>query len=359
MAMAVLLGGLTASSTLAAPFSVGNLVVFSADTAASNNTSFTILEISGNGTGLVQSIPIPATGVSALRASGSATSTGYLSATADRSLVNFTAANTTTTGVNSNSIIPRGVGTVDANGTYNLATTYNGSSGNQPRSATSLDNSTWYIADQGGVYTNSSTSASPTANIRSIKPFGGSVYTLQNSSTVTNIMVSSVSAPSGGSITGLPGLTNSSAVQDFYLVASGSHGSTYDMLYVTTTTANAQLQKFSLDIGGTGNWLANGVYDAGGSLFGLAAAWNGTGTDLFATTGTGATAANSLSKLVDTAGWNTTINIASSTSLYTAAAGTTMKGVEFAPVAVPEPSMLALMGAGAVGLLVYRARRRS
>jgi hypothetical protein len=37
------------------------------------------------------------------------------------------------------------------------------------------NNTNWFIADQGGIYTNGAVAASPTANVRGIKSFGGAV----------------------------------------------------------------------------------------------------------------------------------------------------------------------------------------
>src|SRR5262249_50839847 len=93
-------------------------------------------------------------------------------------------------------------------GSISIATTYTGTSGNQTRSATSLNNSTWFIADQGGLYTNSATSADPSGNFRGIKPFGGTVYVGRASSTVTVTEVGTASAASGGSVSGLSGVPN-------------------------------------------------------------------------------------------------------------------------------------------------------
>ena len=58
------------------------------------------------------------------------------------------------------------------------------------------------------------------------------------------------------------------------------------------------------------------------------------GASLFVTTGTGATTANSVMELSDTAGYNIAINIttANNVTLYTGATGTLLKGIAFAPV---------------------------
>jgi hypothetical protein len=337
----------------ASVFVPGDLAVFSADTASANNTSFSILELSPSTPGLVQTISINGTtGSSALRTSGSATSTGYLQLSSDRSFLCFTGHNSTTTGVNANTLTARGVGTLDVNASFNLATTYTGASGQQTRSATSLDNSNWYIGDQSGQYTNSATSTSPAGNLRSVKSFGGAVYVLQQSSTAP--VVSTSSALTGGTIAGLPGLTNNSTAQDFYMISSGANGSAYDVLYITNNTSGTagSIQKFSLV---SGSWVANGSTTTSFGGFGLAAMVDGSGTgaDLFVTSGTGATAANTVRELVDSAGYNSPINLGSATTIYTAAAGTTMKGIDFVPV--PTPGALALLGLG--GIVAGRRRR--
>src|SRR5262249_25496855 len=137
-------------------FTSGDLALFQADAASLNNTTFTIVEVSPSTPGQtspgVQSIPINGTtGSTALRTSGSATSTGYLASTNDRTLLSFTGHNNTTTGVNANTLNPRGVGTLDAATNFTLQTTYTGTSGNQTRSATALNNTDWFIGDQGGI----------------------------------------------------------------------------------------------------------------------------------------------------------------------------------------------------------------
>lgn len=317
----------------AAAFAAGNLAVLQA-AASANNTTASIVELSPTTPGLnpVQTIAIDGTGANAVRFSGSATSTGYLATTNDGSLLAFNGANSTNTAANVNSLNPRGVGTLDGTGSFALQTTYTGTSGNQTRCSTSLNNTNWFIGDQGGLYTNGTAAASPSGNFRGVKSFGGTVYIAQASGTVTNIQVNTISAPSGGTLTGLPGLSNNSSHQDFYLISSGDNGSTFDVLYIVSATSNTAgvISKFSLV---AGTWTANGTYTTAFGGFGLAAADNGAGAFLYVSTGLGALTANSVLKLSDTAGYNATINITTgdNVTLYTAPAGNIIKGVAFVP----------------------------
>lgn len=324
-----------------AQFTAGNLAVFRAD-ANANNTSFTIIEL--NPTTAAQAAPVTSVSINgttlpnALRTSGSATSTGYLATSNDGTLLCFAGHNDINTGVNANTLTARGVGTLNAAGNFALAATYTGGSGNQSRGATTIDNINWFIADQGGLFTNNTTTASPTGNFRSVKTFGGTAYIFQQSSTLP--VVSTVSATTGGTVTGLPGLTFSSSGQDFYLVSSGSNGSTFDVLYVlnSTSATAGTIAKYSLV---SGTWTSNGSYTTSFGGFGLAAAKGGSGADLYVTSGTGGAAANSVIHLSDAAGYNNAINIttANNVVLYTAPAGTIMKGIAFAPVVSTSPAV--------------------
>jgi hypothetical protein len=330
-----------------AQFTQGNITVFLAG-ASSTNTTGSIVEINTSTisqTGTTYTIPSTAP-ADALRFSGSATSTGYLTNSNDGTLLLFTGANSTTSGAtNVNTLNPRGVGKFIASGAYSLATTYTGSSGNQTRSATSTNNSTFYIADQGGIYTNASTGSSPSGNFRAIKSFGNVVYTGQSSSTTTLIQIVSISAATGGTITALPGLTNNASFQDFYFISSGSNGSSFDILYVLSATSNTagSIAKYSLV---SGSWVANGTYTTTFGGFGLAAQKQGTGANLFLSTGQGALTANNILKVIDASGYNATININTSNNaiLYTAPTGTIAKGVAFSPISVSIPPTISATG---------------
>jgi uncharacterized protein YjiK len=329
-------------TAFAAPFQKGSIAVFQA-AASVNNTTASVVEVSPDSTTPstpLQTIAIDGTTLPhALRFSGSATSTGYLSSTADRSLLSFSGHNSVTTGVNANTLTARGVGALDGAGTFSLAATYTGNSGSQARSATSLNNSDWIIADQAGIYTNSTTAASPAANVRSVKTFGGTVYVMQASSVATTIAVNTLSAISGGVVAGLPGLINKHAAQDFYLVSSGETPGVHDILYLLTATSNTAgaIEKYSLI---DGIWTESGSHTTPFGGFGLAAADSGDGAILYVTTGLGALTANSLLKIADAAGYNEDIAItnADNVTLYTAPSGSILKGVEFAPFA-PFPDL--------------------
>ncbi len=336
----------TVVSGVQAQFTAGNIAVFvSASSSVTSNTTGSIVELNISTpaqAGTSHAIPDGASVASGLRFSGSASSTAYLSNSNDGTLLSFTGAKSNNTAANVNTLLLRGVGTFNAAGTYNLATTYTGTTGQQARCATSLDNTTWYIGDQGGFYSNGTTSASPTGNYRGVKSFGGIVYAF--SSTTSLPPVGIISAPTGGTFTGLTGLANgTSSRQDFYMISSGSNGSSYDVLYVldaTSATAGTIL-KYSLV---SGSWVANGSYTTTFGGFGLAAQKQGSGAYLFVSSGTGATLANNVNRLTDAAGYNTTINITTGNNitLYTAATGTIVKGIAFAPsVSCTTPSLSA------------------
>ncbi len=319
----------TSGTITAAGFTAGNLAVVQA-AASANNTTAAILEVDPTGT-LVSSTAIPGTGTDAIRISGSASSTGYLTRSDDGTLLAFAGHNSTVTGSNANTLNPRAVVTLGVNRNIVLQTTYTGTSGNQTRGATTLDNSAWFIGDQGGFYSNGSTSADPSGNIRSVKAYGGTVYAFRSSTTLPP--VATIDTPTGGAVTDLPGLANgTSAMQDFALVSSAGDD-TYDILYVleASSATVGTIYKHSLV---SGSWTANGSYLTTVGGFGIVAEKNGGGATIYITTGTGATTANHVRKIEDAAGHNTTINITSAVNIYTAPAGTIMKGISFVPVAV-------------------------
>jgi hypothetical protein len=265
-----------------------------------------------------------------LRTSGSASTTGYLADSDDGQHLVFAAHNTTTSSGNVNTVLTRGVGTLDHGGAFTLQTTYTGISGNQTRGACSVNDSLWWVADQGGIYRNATTSTLRSGNFRSLKSFGGNLYVCVASASYPPVLSL---APSPVATNALPGMPNGdSTMQDFYLISSGTDGAAFDVLYILSASSSTvgTIYKYSLV---SGLWLANGSYATSFGGFGLCAARNGSGAVLYVTTGSGSTAANKVMQLTDTAGYNATISIstANNLTLYTAASGTTMKGIAFAP----------------------------
>ena len=319
-------------------FNSNNLAILVA-AASANNTTVSVVEIDKTtaNQSAIYTISIPSTGTNAIRVSGSATSTLYAANSADGTLFAFTGHNSTNTSSNANTLNPRAVVTVNNSGTIAIATTYTGTSGNQTRGATTLNNTDWFIGDQGGFYTNSSSAASPSGNIRSVKVFGSNVYAFTSSASLPPVGI--ISAPSGGTYTALPGLANgATSRQDFYLISSGSNGSEFDVLYILDATGatTGTIFKYSLV---SGSWVANGSYATSVGGFGICAEKSGSGANIYFTTGTGATAGNTVRKIVDDAGYNATINVTSApVTLFTAATGTIIKGIAFAPKS-PAPSI--------------------
>ncbi len=317
-------------------------------TGTTSNTTATVTELSPQAADQdpVSVILIDGTGADALRFNGSSTTIGYLSRSNDNTLLAFTGANSTDTTTKVSNLTTRGVGTLDEVGSFALQTTYTGSAGQQTRSATSLDNATWFITDTGGLFTNSASAPSPAANLRAVKSFGGTVYAGQQSADTAIVQVVTVSAASGGTLTALPGLSNESLFQDFYLIRSGDNGNKFDVLYVASNSSSntGSIAKYSLV---NGSWMANGTYDTDFGGFGLAASDDGNGARLYVTTGDGHKAGNSVIRLIDTAGYNAviSINTADNLTLYTTTISTTIKGIDFVPAAAPTNNAPVLNGA--------------
>ncbi len=330
-----LLSLVVTTASFGAGFTAGNLAVLQCDNASANNTTFSILELNPALTG--QTSTVSSNGINgttmpnALRQTGSATSSPFLADTDDGTLLAFTGFNTNGVIGNINTNTWRGVGTLDPSGNFTLQTIYkgSGSGGNQTRGATSTNNTVWIVGDQNGIYTNNAASVLVSANPRAAKSFGGTVYFCRSSSTCA------VSRLSGSTLTVLPGLTSGAPTNatDFYMISSGSNGSTFDVLYIldnNASTTAGSIFKYSL-VGGT--WTVNGSAVATGvGGFGLCAAKNGSGANLFFTSGTGATASNKVYEVSDANGYNQALSLGANTLLYSVAATPTLKGIAFVPV---------------------------
>ena len=317
----------------AVPFTPGNLAIFQANSSSANNSTFSILELSSTtpGSNPIQIIPIGASGPAALRISGAGRGTGYLASSNDGTFLCFTGYNSDDSSDDASSLLTRGVGTLDQNANFALETTYTGAGNMQTGGATTLDNLNWFIADQSGSYTNGAQSPYFSGNFYNMKSFGGTVYVFQADPVFQPVLT--ISAPSGGTLTPLPGISAASSDnQDFYMISSGINGSLYDVLYLLNSPSptSGTINKYSLV---NGSWTANGSYATTFGGFGLTAAPSGSGASLYLTTGNSNTDGNSVMMLTDAAGYNSTINIATANNitLYTAPTGSTAKGIAFVP----------------------------
>ncbi len=347
--------------TLFTAFTAGNIAVLDVLTANADNDTASVLGLSPSTAN--QSSPVTTVGINGTSGSGSlrfdpgSGKTAFLSDTNDSTLLAFSGYNTTSTtsGLALNTITARGVGTLNASTTFNLATTYTGSNGNDARDATSPDDSTWYIDNKDGLYTNNGTAPFVSTNVLQAKSFGGTTYV--SSANSPNVAVSTVSSTSANTLTPLPGLPSAgdANLHDFYLISSGTNGTTFDVLYTldeTSATAGS-INKYALV---NGTWTSEGSYTTSFGGDGLAVAGNGsgngfTGASLYVTTGKGGTAKNQLIQLTDNSAWNAAIKIttASNVTLYTAATGNTLMGVAFVPTAAIATTTAVTTASGSTG----------
>lgn len=366
VAMAATLG----APAFALPLTEGNLFVYRVGTGSaalsSAATAVFVDEYSKLGT-LVQSIALPTAAAGAngmLTASGSATSEGLLTLSADHQYLMLTGYNAApgVSGVaaTSTSAVARTVGAVSVKtGSIDTSTklTTAGLGGNNIRGVASTDGSALWVstASNGVSYTTKGSStatqvSSTVGNTRAVEIANGQLYTSTGSGSTVRLGAIGTGTPStsGQVITNLPGFGTSGSPYAFYFADLDAGVAGVDTLYVADDSSG--ITKYSLS-GGT--WSAKGTVGNSGSAYrGLTGFTDAQGVHLFATS-----AASKLVSLTDASGYGGTF-AATATTLATAAANTAFRGVAYLQVSsVPEPETYALMLAGlaTVGLL---ARRR-
>lgn len=391
------LGGLPFTTTNSTPFLIpgpqnvtfapGYLAVEQED-LVNNNSTFSILQLNpttANQVAPAAIFPVPATYTNGLRQSSSG-STGDLSDSQDGTLLCFTAALwQDSTLSDSTTVDPRGCGTFDFQGNYTLQASYVGlgdGTANQTRSATTLDDTTFWMGDKGGVYTNGETplnayiafTAGNGNNIRELKAFGGVLYAMQQegSTDPSAVVLNSITLPGSGNQTveAMEGFPIDGSVLDFYLTRSGNNGAAYDTCYFIDGTNNTHgaifkyyfTGNFDQNLGGIPVWAnagstlgtGNGGWTTTNGGCNLCVATNVNGTvDLYYTTGSGGTAGNSVVHVVDSGAWNQPINLISTNVLYTVAGQSTLKGIAFAPL--PAPGNVQTYPVGGLTNVTYSA----
>ncbi len=336
----------------AATFTAGNIVVYRVGNGSGNevNTGNPVFldEYTTGGT-LVQSIAMPTTANGAqypLIASGTATSEGGLNRSVDGRYLIATGYGTNTgvlalpgSSTTGSSAVPRVIGRVDSSGTIDTSTTLTDwTSGNNPRCAASVDGSVfWGVGAAGLNYATlgSTTSTALTnANGRVVVISGNQLYLSGSAASARNISTVGTGTPTSGrqTLTGLPGVTNSSPYGFVFFTLNGGAGP--DTLYVADDTTNG-IVKYALV---SGTWTIKGTISAT-SIRGLCGSVSGSTATLYGTTGgSSTTGGGSIYTVTDTAGYNAAPSTTTVTTIATAGANTAFRGIAFAPISLPEAS---------------------
>lgn len=352
---------LLASTVAAAPLTPGNVVVYRVGGGGTgglvNSGSPVFLdEYQPDGT-LVQSIPAPtaASGSNhSLIASGTATSEGLITRSADGGTLVFTGYGRALGGsgslaATSASVVPRVIGRLRADGLVDTRIALSDyADGNNPRSAASDDGSrVWAAGGSGGVRyvedapvppTTSTlvSSGSSVVNLRQLLVAAGRLYV--TTASMTEFRVGTVggglpTAP-GASIATLPGIaTSGTSPYAIFLADLDPMVPGPDTLYVADDGL-AGLSKFRL-LGGS--WVARGsIGGDADDYLGLAGVVDGGDVVLYATRlgGGGASGGGQLVRLVDGGGPDGTLG-GTPVVLATAATNTAFRGVAMAPQPPP------------------------
>ena len=306
-----------AGNSSAASFAPGNLAVLrvgdGTESLSSHGNSIFIDQFTTGGT-LVGSIPVPDNATNALLASGSASSEGALTRSADGRLLvlagyNIAFTNSASSLPNSSSTnVPRVLATLDAAGNFSLAgSTTNQFSGNNIRSGTTdgLGNFWGAGATSGTFYFGngpSGTVQNTVANSTVIQDLGGNLY-----------FSTSKTTPGIWKIQGTPTVPALTSV----LVGTGSSGSPYAFAFNPGFTSVYIADDTLAGKGGVQRWDFNGAAWGMSYAFagltnvgarGLTADFSGPNPIVYATTAEGS--ANRLVAITDTGAGSPVITLA-------------------------------------------------
>lgn len=334
-------------------FTAGNLVIYRVGdgSAGLSNVATAVFldEYTPTGT-LVQSIAVATSDSGSnqtLTASGTATSEGALSLSADGRFLVFTGYDAAlgTTGVASTatSAVVRTIGLAGASGTIDTSTTTTQFSGNNIRGATSTNGTDlWAVGGANGViYTTTGSNGAGTVvsttltNMRGINVFNNQLYVSTGSGSAVRVGTVGTGTPTttNQTITNLPSFITSGSPYAFYFVDLTETVAGLDTLYIASDDAIA-LRKYSLV---DGAWTSNGTVGTASDAYrGLTASVTNGVVTVYATRKGGSAAAGGgeLVSLTDSSGYNGTFS-GTPTVIATAGTNTTFRGVAFTPNAPP------------------------
>jgi hypothetical protein len=341
------------SAAYAATITPGNVVLYRVgDGSAALGTAATAVfldEYTPVGT-LVQSIPVTTTGASALTAIGNSSTEGIISRSQDATKLVFGGyrADVGTASPNA-AAINKVVGTVGGSGVVDTSVAVTGLGTAVPRSATTVDGTTYYLGTSTNVYYVGTPSGASTAtsidvrNSRQVNLAGNVLYASNGSTAITGKVQSYGTLPTGTTAaTPLVTLLTTDAVNGFATFDLDATIPGVDTIYALVTTVS-QLQKWSFN--GT-SWSQNG------SLASTAA--NLTGFNVGPAVTLYLTTPSALQTVVDASGFGASITGTIST-LATAATNTGFRGVGILPIPEPASALLVVTALAWVGI----GRRRS
>jgi len=345
-------------SPIFAQFTQGNLVIYrvgdGSATLSNIGTAVFLDEYTPSGT-LVQSIALPTTASGNNKrvvASGSATSEGSLTRSVNGLYLIATgydaAVGTAAVASSTSASTARVIATIDNSKTINSSTALSDfSSGNNIRSAVSVDGNTfWLVGGATGVSsttlgaTTSTLISSTVASNRTLNITNGQLYVSTASGSIrVGTVGTGLPTTTGQTITALPGSPTSGSPYNFFLADLDANVAGPDVLYIADDASGTGLQKYSLV---NGTWTSNGnIAITSNGLRGITGLVSGSTVTLYCTNGT------TFSSLVDASGYNTTIT-GSFTNLATAATNTAFRGIAFAPTATALPVNLSSFSASLV-----------
>ncbi|WP_370240689.1 ExeM/NucH family extracellular endonuclease [Aeromicrobium sp.] len=317
-----------------APFGAGNVLVSRVTGTTNAAQAVVIDEYTPSGT-LVQSVPLPTAAAGAQRAltlSGSATSEGALSLSADGRYVAVAgydaAPGTASIAGTSSASVNRVIGRIGADAKVDTSTATTLYNANNIRGAVTEDGSKFYTAG-------------PTTGAISLVDFGASTGTTISgtNSRVPVIADGQLYATSGSAPIGVnkigTGLPTAAATATSIATTNSPYGAVFldrdpnvpgvDTLYVADDVASVGLVKWSLQ---SGTWTKVGNYSTGGALRGLTGKVSGSSATFFAVTA--AATGGNLVQLTDTAASNAAPAV-TATPVASPPSGASFRGVTFAP----------------------------
>jgi hypothetical protein len=307
-------------------------------TLANTGNPVFVDEFAADGT-LVGSIAMPTVSNGANRplvSSGTATAEGFITRSTDGRYLVLTGYGTTIPAASNivasaAATTPRVIGRVDALGNIDTSTALSdGADGSNPRSAASVDGSSfWFAGAAGGARfatfggTTSTQLSTTVTNLRQIAIFGSQLYVSDSSGSAVRLGTVGTGLPTtaGQTITNIPGFAVSGSPYGFSFADLDPSTPGLDTLYVADDAAG--ITKYSL-VGGS--WTSNGTVGTATDLYrGLTAIVNGTTVTVYATR-----TASQLVAITDTSGYNGAF-AASPSVLATAPTNAAFRGVALAP----------------------------